>query len=155
MPGSRRSQWSIPRLVDVFNCIAASLLGLMLIFGNAIEIRRHGLTVSSILGLLPPIAITLIPLWIHLYLHYRFKSSRVSDGPCLIDFGEDNIVTEMPGFSKSTVEWAAIKKYREAGKILMLYVSRTSFIVIPKRAIGPEEFPMLLSLLQRKLSPKS
>src|SRR5271168_3191259 len=70
-------------LVDVFNYIAAPLLGLMLIFGNAIEIRRHGLTVSSILGLLPPIAITLIPLWIHLYLHYRFKSSRVSDGPCL------------------------------------------------------------------------
>jgi hypothetical protein len=57
--------------------------------------------------------------------------SRVSNGPCLIDIGEDKIVTEMPGFSKSTVEWAAIKRYREAGKVLMLYVTRSSFIVIP------------------------
>ena len=141
-------------IFSVLNYFVAPPLGLLLIFGGITNMRQHGFTSSSVVSLLPALAITLLPLWLHLYLRYRFKTSRVSNGPCVIDFDENHVVTEMPGFSKSTVEWIAVKKYREAKRVLLIYVTRTSFIAVPRRAFGGEQYRELLSLLDQKLSSR-
>jgi hypothetical protein len=58
----------------------------------------------------------------------------------------------MPGFSRSTVEWIAIKKYRESKKMLLVYISGISFYAIPRRACEKGEYIELMALLKRKLS---
>ncbi|MGA2248795.1 MAG: YcxB family protein [Verrucomicrobiota bacterium] len=120
---------------------------------------RVGVSYSLASKLLLPLIVTLTPLWLLIYRRvcwrYRFKASRVSNGPCVIDFGEDHIVTEVPGIAKSTIEWHAVKKYREGKKVLMIYVSRISFIAVPLRACEKEEYLELIALLKRKLSSRS
>jgi hypothetical protein len=60
----------------------------------------------------------------------------------------------MPGVSRSTVEWIAVKRYRESRKILLIYLSRSSFYAIPRRALQEEEHPELIALLDRKLKSR-
>ena len=104
-----------------FSYFVAPILGFLLIL--IIPFWRDGFRSSTISQLLAPLFIGLLPLWLYLYWRYRFKASRVSNDPCVIDFEEDRICSEMPGFSKGVVEWAAIKKYREGGKVLLIYIS--------------------------------
>jgi hypothetical protein len=132
----------------------APAFGVFLMFG-VISSLKGELSFSSILDLLFPILFILTPLWLNLYLRYRFKASRVSSGPCVIDFEEDRIDAEIPGYSKSAVEWIAIKKYRESKRILLIYLSRTSFFVIPRRACEKEEYPKLIALLKKKLAQRN
>jgi YcxB-like protein len=127
------------------------LLGIFFML-SVFSFPKVGFNLSSLSQELFPLLITLSPLWLHLYWRYRFKSSRVSNSPCVIDFGDDRIVTEMPGFSKSTVEWVAIKKYRESKKMLLIYLSGVSFFAIPRRVCEKGEYVELIELLKRKLS---
>lgn len=128
----------------------APIVGLL--FMVTIPFWRDGISSSTISGLFAPLFIGLLPLWLFLYWRYRFKASRVSNSPCVIDFEEDRIGSEMTGFSKGVVEWAAIKKYREGGKVLLIYVSRTSFFIIPRRACEGREYSELIAILNRKLA---
>jgi len=136
-----------------FSYFVAPMVGLLLIL--IIPFWRDGVRSSTISQLLVPLFIGLLPLWLYLYWRYRFKASRVSNSPCVIDFEEDRIGSEMPGFSKGVIEWAAIKKYREGAKVLLIYVSRTSFIVIPRTACEKRGYSELKALLDRKLAEKS
>lgn len=135
-----------------FSYFVAPILGLLLIL--CVPFWRDGITFSSIIGLIPPLLISLMPLWLSLHWRYRFRASRVSDVPCVIDFEEDRIDSEMPGLSKSKIEWIAIKKYREGAKILLIYVSRTSFFAIPRHACENGDFSGLKALLDRKLAQR-
>jgi hypothetical protein len=128
------------------------LLGVFFML-SVVSFSKVGFNLSSLSQELLPILITLSPLWLHLYWRYRFKSSRVSNNPCVIDFEEDRIIAEMPGYSKSAVEWIAIKKYRESKKMLLVYVSGVSFFPIPRRACERGEYIDLIDLLKRKLPP--
>jgi hypothetical protein len=130
--------------------LVGPLLGIFLML-SVVSFPKVGFNLSSLSQEFLPLLITLSPLWLHLYWRYRFRSSRVSNSPCVIDFGEDRIATEMPGFSKSTVEWIAIKKYRESKKMLLVYVSGVSFFAIPRRAFGGGGYIELITLLKRKL----
>ena len=127
------------------------LLGVFFML-SVVSFPKVGFNLSSLSQELLPLLITLSPLWLHLYWRYRFKSSRVSSSPCVIDFEDDRILTEMPGFSKSTVEWIAVKKYRESKKMLLVYLSGVSFFAIPRRACEKGEYVELIDLLKRKLS---
>jgi hypothetical protein len=133
-----------------FSYFVAPIIGILLIL--IIPFGREGIRSSTISGLFAPLFIGLLPLWLYLYWRYRFKASRVSNSPCVIDFEEDRINSEMPGFSKGIVEWAAIKKYREGGKVLLIYVSRTSFFIIPRHACDDGEYSAIKELLDRKLA---
>ena len=146
---SRRNPLGYVSLVICY--FIAPLLGVFFML-SVVSFPKVGFNLSSISQELLPLFITLTPLWLHLYWRYRFKSSRVSSNPCVIDFGEDRIVTEMPGFSRSTVEWIAIKKYRESKKMLLVYISGISFYAIPRRACEKGEYIELMALLKRKLS---
>ena len=146
---SRRNPLGYVSLVICY--FIAPLLGVFFML-SVVSFHKVGFNLSSISQELLPLFITLTPLWLHLYWRYRFKSSRVSSNPCVIDFGEDRIVTEMPGFSRSTVEWIAIKKYRESKKMLLVYISGISFYAIPRRACEKGEYIELMALLKRKLS---
>jgi YcxB-like protein len=133
--------------------VVAPLLGIFLML-SVVSFPKVGFNLSSISKEIVPLLITLTPLWLHLYWRNRFKSSRVSSTPCVIEFDEDRIVSEMPGFSRSTVEWIAIKKYRESKKMLLIYISNVSFWAIPCRACEKEQYTELLGLLRRKLSSR-
>jgi YcxB-like protein len=136
-----------------FFYFVAPIVGFLLIY--CILLRRDGNTFPSMTGLLAPLIILLAPVWFSFYWRYRFKASRVADSPCVIDFAEDRITSEMPGFSKSNIEWIAIKKYRKGAKVLLIYVSRTSFYIIPRRACENEDYAELIALLERKLASRS
>jgi len=133
--------------------VVAPLLGILLML-SVVSFPKVGFNLSSLSKELLPLLITLTPLWLHLYWRNRFKSSRVSNRPCVIEFEEERIVSEMPGFSRSTVEWAAIKKYRKSKRMLLVYISGTSFWAIPCRAFEKEQYSELLLLLRRKLSSR-
>jgi len=122
---------------------------------SVVSFPKEGFTLSSLAKEILPILITLAPLWIHLYWRDRFKSSRVSNGPCIVDFEKKRIVSEMPGVSRSTVEWAAIKKHRESKRMLLVYISGVSFWAIPRRAFTKEQYDELLPLLREKLSSRN
>jgi hypothetical protein len=135
-----------------FSHFVAPVLGLLLIL--IIPFWRDGITGSTITQLIPALFILLLPVWLSLYWRHRFRASRVSNSPCVIDFEDDRISTETPGFSKGVVEWAAIKNYREGEKVLLIYVSRTSFFVVPRRACDNEDFSSLEAVLDRKLAQR-
>ena len=126
------------------------ILGFLLIL--CLPWARDGVTISTMTWLPAPLIVLFTPVWLSLYSRYRFRASRVTNSPCNIDFEEGQIFSEMPGYSKSTIEWAAIKNYREGAKVLLIYVSRTSFFVVPRRACEKEEFSELIALLDRKLA---
>lgn len=131
----------------------APIVGIFLLL-SVVNFRQAGVSFSTLSELFLPLLITLAPLWLYLYWRYRFRASRVSEGPCILDFGEDHIESEMPGVSRSTVEWIAVKRYRENRKILLIYLSRSSFYAIPRRALQEEEHPELIALLDRKLKSR-
>jgi len=131
--------------------IVGPLLGVFFML-SVVSFPKAGFNLSSLALEFLPLLITLSPLWLRLYWRHRFKSSRVSNSPCVIDFGEDRIVTEMPGLSRGTMEWIAIKKYRESKKMLLVYVSGVSFFAIPRRAFENSDYLELISLIKRKLS---
>ena len=133
--------------------VITPLVGVFLML-SVVSFPKVGFNLSSVSREFLPLLITLTPLWLHLYWRNRFKSSRVSSGPCVIDFAEDHIITEMPGFSRSTVEWIAIKKYCESKRMLLVYVSGISFLAIPRRACEKEQYINLIALLKRKLSER-
>jgi hypothetical protein len=132
--------------------IAVPAFGLFMLIGAGSIARSSGYTLSSLSGLIAPALFLLMPLWLHLYFRHRFRSTRISDSACCFDFEDQNITTEMPGFSKSTVEWAAVKKYRTSKKMLLIYLSRASFLVIPVRALAASEYEELIAILRRKKS---
>ncbi len=136
----------------VFYWIAAPLFGLFMLVGAGSVARGSGYTLSSLTGLIVPALFLLTPLWLHLYLRHRFRLTRISDSTCHFNFEEENIATELLGFSNSTVEWAAVKKFRAGNKILLIYVSRASFLVVPVRAFGAGEYEGMIALLRRKMS---
>jgi hypothetical protein len=133
--------------------IAGPAFGLIAMLGAGSIARASGFTLSSVTGLIVPTLLVFLPLWLHLYLRYRFRLTRISDGACYLDFDEECITTEMPGFSKGTVEWAAVKKWRANNKVLLIYVSRASFLVVPIRAFAAGEFEELVATLRRKIAP--
>jgi len=136
----------------VFYWIAAPAFGLITLIGAISIARASGYTLSSLSGVIIPTLLLLLPLWLHLYLRYRFRLTRISDGACYFDFEEQYITTEIPGFSKGTVEWAAVKKYRANNRILLIYLSRASFLIVPIRALAAGELEDLLTTLRRKTS---
>ena len=73
----------------------------------------------------------------------------------MIDFEVDRIVTEMPGVSRSTVEWIAIKKYRESKKMLLVYVSGVSFYALPRRALERKNTPISLAFSKGSFDQES
>jgi len=133
-----------------FCYFVAPIIGIFLML-SVVNFRQAGISFSTLSELFLPLLITLVPLWLYLYWGHRFRASRVSDGSCVLDFGDDHIESEMPGVSRSTVEWVAVKRYRESRKILLIYLSRSSFYAIPRRALKEEEHPELIALLDRKL----
>jgi hypothetical protein len=135
-----------------FYWIAAPAFGLFMLIGAGSVARASDYTLSALSGLIVPTLFLLTPLWLHLYLRYRFRLTRISDSACCFDFEEQNITTEMPGFSKSTVEWAAVKKYRASKRILLIYLSRASFLVVPTRAFAEGEYQELVATLRLKIS---
>lgn len=134
--------------------VAAPMLGLFLVLGVASIIRQTGVSISSISQLLYPLFLALTPLWFHLYMRSRFKARQVSNAPYVVDIEEDRLVEEIPGSLKCIVAWAAVKRFRESKKVLVIYVSRISFIVIPRRVLGKEEYSHLIALLRQKLSSR-
>jgi len=148
---SLHSRRNLLGYIDLAICyLIAPMLGVFFML-SVVSFPKVGFNLSSLSQEILPLFITLSPLWLHLYWRHRFKSSRVSSSPCVIDFEEDRIVTEMPGFSRSTVEWIAIKKYRESKKMLLVYVSGVSFFAIPRRAFEKGEYSELIDILKRKL----
>lgn len=140
-------------VMAAFSFFVAPVFGILLAF--IVPFWRDALTASTVSGLIPALILISMPMSLYLYWRYRFEASRVSNSPCVIDFEEVRIGSEMPGFSKGNIEWAAIKEYRESAKVLLIYVSRTAFIVIPRRACEGAEYAELISLLDRKLASKS
>jgi hypothetical protein len=147
---SRRNPLAFVNLLVCY--ILGPLSGVFLML-SVVSFPKAGFNLSSLSREILPLLITLSPFWLHLYWRYRFKLSRVSSGPCVIDFEEDCIVTEMPGVSRGTVQWIAIKKYRESRKMLLIYISGVSFYALPRRAFDKEEYTDLVGLLKRKLRP--
>ena len=137
--------------INVAICYLIAPLGGVFFMLSVVSFSKVGLNLSSLSQEVLPLLIPLAPLWLHLYWRYRFKSSRVSSNPCVIDFGEERIITEMPGFSKSTVEWISIKGYRESKKMLLVYLSGVSFYAIPRRSFEKGDYIMLIALLKRKV----
>jgi hypothetical protein len=136
----------------IFYLIAAPILGFIMLIGAGSVAWRSGHTPSSLSGLVVPGLILFMPLWLQLFLRSRFRATRISDSVCRLNFEEDNINTELPGFSKSTIEWAAVKKYRASKRVLLIYVSRASFLVVPLRAFASGEYEGLVAILRRKMS---
>jgi uncharacterized protein YhhL (DUF1145 family) len=96
----------------------------------------------------------LIPLWFQFNLRRLYKKSRVSDENCNLQFTDENIYAEMPGYSKSTVERRAIRNYKEGGKAILLYMAPTRFFVVPKRVLKLGQRDELIALLDRKIETK-
>ena len=94
----------------------------------------------------------LIPLILYLNLRRCYQLTRVSDEHCIIDFKEEDIHTELPGHSRSVLEWAAVQRYSEGRATILIYLARTRFLAIPKRILGPGQREELLSLLNDKIS---
>ncbi len=148
---SRRSPVGFVSLAICY--VIVPLLGVFLML-SVVSFPKDGFTLSSISQEFVPLLLTLTPLWLHLYWRYRFRAIRISKEPCVLDFEDDRIVTEMSGVSRSTVEWIAIKKYRESKRMLLIYLSRASFIAIPRRACEKQEYVELIALLKRKISSR-
>lgn len=95
-----------------------------------------------------------IPLLFHYNLRRCYKKTRVIDADCHFDFNEENIQTDLPGYSKSTIEWQAVRHYQEGKKTILVYIAPTRFFAIPKRIFTPGQRDELIALLQRKIEPK-
>jgi hypothetical protein len=95
-----------------------------------------------------------MPLWFYLNLRYRYSATRLTENDCVLEFLDEHIVTERPGFSKGTVEWAGIQKYSVGKNIVLVYLGPNVFFAIPKRAIPRDGESALIALLQRKMAKK-
>ncbi len=123
-------------------------LGMFLWVTSLITHSAKPFTTSFVVSIL---VLCAIPAWFYFNLRRCYRRSRVSDENCIIDFGEDHIQTELPGHSKSTLEWAAVKSFYEGAKIILLYFAPTRFLVIPRRVLTLDGHAELMELLKRKV----
>jgi hypothetical protein len=96
----------------------------------------------------------MLPLWFRYNLRRCYKRTRISDENSNITLDEQNIQAELPGYSKSTVEWKAVRGYREGKKVILVYITQSQFFVIPKRVLQPGQRDQLIALLQSNISIK-
>lgn len=139
-------------LMLAFYYLIAPLVGLSLLLSPISLIRLHGFRVSYGLELLLPIFIVLMPLWLPIYLRYRFRLTMLFNNACVLEFEEDHIGTEVPGLAKSTFEWAAVDSYRENKQVVLIYLSRAAFLIVPVRTFAAGEHAELVTLVRRKMS---
>jgi hypothetical protein len=83
------------------------------------------------------------------YMQWKFKRcytrTRVGDGDCTIQLGED-CIRMLGGNTKSEMDWAAVRSIAENEKVFMLYLAPAKFVAIPKRVCSPEQIEQLRSL---------
>lgn len=128
------------------------VFGMFMVYGNYVQLQRRELIwgFGEVLNLLFLAGFFVIfPVWYHLYLRYRYRSTRVSEGDSILDLEDDHIECELPGLAKSRIEWAAVKKFIRNKKLILIYISKGSFIIVPCRVLNGEQQEELLSLLQR------
>jgi hypothetical protein len=67
-----------------------------------------------------------------------------------VKFNEDLIHVEGTN-SSGDMKWAAVKRFSENGKVFLVYLAPSKFMVLPKRVFQPGQADELRALLQRKL----
>ena len=142
------------KMILILNYVIYPLLGLigLALYAYSV-IYHHGKPWSA--GFFGGIFVLLfIPLWFQFNLRRCYKKGRVIDANCNLDFNEENIQTDIPGYAKSTFEWQAVHNYQEGKKTILVYVAQTRFFVIPKHVLAPGQRDEFITLLQRKISPK-
>lgn len=136
----------------ILNYFVYPLLGAIGVGQWIYEANRHPdqREAAWILGLC--VFLCLLPLLFRLNLRRCYRLTRVSDKPCIIELDEENIRTELPGHSRTTLEWAAVQEYREGKKMILIYLAPSRFLAIPKHVLQPHQCEELLTLVRRKVA---
>jgi len=72
-------------------------------------------------------------------------------GTCEFEFGPDGLVTRT-GITESKLGWEAVLEVVETDKFLLFFFSRQCAYFLPKRAIPPDELPVLRGFLRQQAS---
>jgi hypothetical protein len=80
-----------------------------------------------------------------------FSRTRVGDGDCKIELGED-CIRMAGGNTKSEIDWAAVRSMAENERVFMLYIAPAKFIAIPKKVCGSDQIEEFRQLCSRRIS---
>lgn len=95
------------------------------------------------------IALPLLYRWL---LVFQFRRTRTGQGESVLTFEADQIHCA-DQYTKSEIEWKAIRRFSENKKVILLYLAAGKFLVIPKRVCSPGQVEELRQLFQAKISP--
>jgi YcxB-like protein len=70
--------------------------------------------------------------------------------PVNFSFGEEGVLSAIPGRSEGKFFWNSIVNYAENDKLALLYVKKKLFLYIPKRAMPEDEWQQLRAYVHAK-----
>jgi hypothetical protein len=116
----------------------------------------HLALTGSISSSLPEFSLAVFSLaYPFVYPHFKLKrdfDKHPNFGrECLLDVDEDGLRSESD-VSTGEAKWAAFVKFHETSNLFMLYLSGSTFKVIPKRAFSALQLEEFRELLHRRLS---
>jgi hypothetical protein len=101
----------------------------------------------------PPFLLGAVWTWVGMGGTYRLSArSQFTKNPSLreprrVDFDQDGVKTDA-GVASSQVSWKAFLRCVESNDCFLLYAGPTSFNIIPKRVLQPEQLIELRQLFQ-------
>ena len=87
-------------------------------------------------------------IWLRYLSAYMFKRANLKDVE--FDFSEESIDAKQPSTTSSKT-WDGVFDYVFNDKVLLLYCSQISFMIIPRRICDNKDWEELLSLVRRKI----
>lgn len=143
-----KGRWRSP--LNLFILFPA--IGLFYFIGDMIHAFRHDSVGSDRGQLILSLCMMALPL---LYIYStgkQFKSmfARSSTDTSLsIDINDQRILTEMPGFTETTILWKAVVKFAQNEKVTLFYLAEVRFLFVPTNAFSVEQRTELRDIVTR------
>jgi len=83
----------------------------------------------------------------------QFHQAR-TEGATFVEMDEDIILYTVPGISESKFSWNAIIGVTEGKKVILFYVSKGRFLIVPTRALPSPQHAELDGLVARHVTRK-
>lgn len=90
--------------------------------------------------------------WLSLRKGYkRIFLNGDSTKPVYMEINDEQILSGIPGSSEGKFFWPTVLKFSEDEQIVLLYLSKRLFLIIPKNKIAPAEWSEMKQTIQRHI----
>ena len=145
-----RSSWPLFKYLLMYYIFP--ILGLIFLFIDLQHFEDKASSHYHSATILYGLFLICIPLIMRMHLKNCYKRTRTDNNECKFTFEKERIEIEGQ-YINGSMDWRAVKSYRENDKVFILYSAPARFSIIPKRACTEEQIGELRTMFRQKIKP--